>query len=138
MELSPCPIFVDAEQCRSRINALSYGLVASADISQLPFVVISVIFLAMEQGLEENVIIVIPEHSVLQYTFSREGYPPACNPLVGMPHATSSPQQINGISILSTPARQVRQPDLVDLMSLFIEWGLTIQKRKWFDRAGYR
>ncbi len=62
MELSPCPIFTDAEQCRSRINAFSYGLVASADISQLPFVVISVIFLAMEQGLEENVIIVIPEH----------------------------------------------------------------------------
>ena len=59
MELSPCPIFVDAEQCRSRINAFSYGFVASADISQLPFVVISVIFLAVEQGVEEDVIIVL-------------------------------------------------------------------------------
>ena len=59
MELNLCPIFVDAEQCRSRINAFSYGFVASADISQLPFVVISVIFLAMEQGVEEDVIIVL-------------------------------------------------------------------------------
>jgi len=30
------------------------------------------------------------------------------------------------------------QPDLVDLMNLFIEWGLTIQKKKWLDRVGYR
>jgi len=59
MELSPCPIFVGAEQWRSRINAFSYGFVASADISQLPFVVISVIFLAAEQGVEEDVIIVL-------------------------------------------------------------------------------
>jgi hypothetical protein len=59
MRLGPCPIFVDAEQCRSRINALSYGFVVSADISQLPFVVISLIFLAMEHGTEENVIIVL-------------------------------------------------------------------------------
>jgi len=30
------------------------------------------------------------------------------------------------------------QPDLVDLMNLFIEWGLTIQKKKWLDRiVGY-
>ena len=42
MELNLCPIFAGAEQCRSRINAFSYGFVASADISQLPFVVISV------------------------------------------------------------------------------------------------
>ena len=48
-----------SEKCRSRINAFSYGLVASAAISQLPFVVNSVIFLAMEQGVEENVIIVL-------------------------------------------------------------------------------
>ena len=59
MELSPCPIFVGAEKCRSRINAFSYGFVASADISQLPFVVISVIFLAVEQGVEKNVITVL-------------------------------------------------------------------------------
>ena len=67
MRLSPCPIFVDAEQCRSRINAFSYGFVASADISRLPFVVISVIFLAVEQGAEENVIIVLRALSAPAY-----------------------------------------------------------------------
>ena len=29
------------------------------------------------------------------------------------------------------------KPDLVDLMNLFIGWGLTIQKKKWLDRVGY-
>jgi len=28
--------------------------------------------------------------------------------------------------------------DLVDLMNLFIVWGLSIQKKKWLDRMGYR
>ncbi len=27
---------------------------------------------------------------------------------------------------------------LVDLMNLFIGWGLQIQKQKWLDRVGYR
>ena len=62
MRLGPCPIFVDAEQCRSPINAFSYSFVASADISQLPFVVISLTSLAMEEGADENAIIVMPEH----------------------------------------------------------------------------
>jgi len=39
-----------------RINAFSYGFVASADISQLSFVVISLTSLAMEQRAEENAI----------------------------------------------------------------------------------
>ena len=57
MELNLYPIFADAEQCRSRINAFSHGFVASADISHLLFVANNVIFLAMEQGVvEENVI----------------------------------------------------------------------------------
>jgi hypothetical protein len=30
------------------------------------------------------------------------------------------------------------QPDLVGLMSLFISWGMAIQKKKWLDRVGYR
>ena len=30
------------------------------------------------------------------------------------------------------------KPDLVDLMNLFISWGLEIQKQKWLDRVGYR
>jgi len=59
MELNLCVIFAGAEQSRSRINAFSYALVASADISQLPLVANSVIFLAAEQGVEEIVIIVL-------------------------------------------------------------------------------
>ena len=62
MELSPCPVFVDVEQCRSPINAFSYSFVASADISRLSFVVISLTSLAMEEGADENAIIVMPEH----------------------------------------------------------------------------
>jgi len=32
----------------------------------------------------------------------------------------------------------IPKPDLVDLMNLFIGWGLQIQKQKWLDRTGYR
>ena len=76
MELSPCPIFVDAEQCRSPIKVLSYAFVASADISQLPFVVISLIFLAREQGAEEDVIIVLRALSAPVY-FQYRRLPPS-------------------------------------------------------------
>ena len=56
-----------SEECRSPIKVFSYGFVASVDISQLPFVVISVIFLAMEQGVEEDVIIVLQALSAPVY-----------------------------------------------------------------------
>jgi len=32
----------------------------------------------------------------------------------------------------------IPKPDLIDLMNLFIGWGLEIQKQKWLDRVGYR
>lgn len=32
----------------------------------------------------------------------------------------------------------IPKPDLVNLMNLFIRWGLQIQKQKWLDRVGYR
>lgn len=32
----------------------------------------------------------------------------------------------------------IPKPELVDLMNLFIGWGLTILKKKWLDRVGYR
>jgi len=32
----------------------------------------------------------------------------------------------------------IPKPDLVDLINLFIGWGLSIQKKKWLDRMGYR
>ena len=39
MKLNLCVIFAGAEQCRSRINAFSYGFVSLADVAQLLFVV---------------------------------------------------------------------------------------------------
>jgi len=32
----------------------------------------------------------------------------------------------------------ITKPELVDLMNLYIGWGLAIQKKKWLDRVGYR
>jgi len=32
----------------------------------------------------------------------------------------------------------IAKPDLVDLINLFIGWGLSIQKKKWLDRMGYK
>jgi len=32
----------------------------------------------------------------------------------------------------------IPKPDLVDLVNLYIGWGLSIQKKKWLDRMGYR
>lgn len=32
----------------------------------------------------------------------------------------------------------IPSPELVDLMNLYIGWGLAIQKKKWLDRVGYR
>lgn len=31
----------------------------------------------------------------------------------------------------------IKKPDLVNLMNLFIVWGLSIQKKKWLDHMGY-
>lgn len=32
----------------------------------------------------------------------------------------------------------IPKADLVDLINLYIEWGMSIQKRKWLDRMGYK
>ena len=32
----------------------------------------------------------------------------------------------------------IPKPDLVDLMNLFINWGMAVLKRQWLDRVGYR
>lgn len=32
----------------------------------------------------------------------------------------------------------IPKPELVDLINLFIGWGLAIQKKKWLDRMGYK
>lgn len=39
MKLNLCVIFAGAEQCRSQINAFSYGFVSLVDVGQLLFVV---------------------------------------------------------------------------------------------------
>ena len=39
---------------------------------------------------------------------------------------------------LAFKSDDIPKPDLVDLMNLFIGWGLQIQKQKWLDRVGYR
>jgi len=33
---------------------------------------------------------------------------------------------------------EIPNPDLTNLMNLFIGWGLAILKKKWLDRVGYR
>lgn len=32
----------------------------------------------------------------------------------------------------------IPKPDLVNLMNLFIGWGMTVLKKQWLDRVGYR
>lgn len=41
-------------------------------------------------------------------------------------------------ALLAFKMGDIPKPDLVNLMNLFINWGLTIQKKKWLDRVGYR
>ena len=38
---------------------------------------------------------------------------------------------------LAVKLGDIPKPKLVDLMNLFIDWGLQIQKQKWLDRVGY-
>jgi len=39
---------------------------------------------------------------------------------------------------LAHKMEDIPKPDLVNLMNLFIIWGLSILKKKWLDRMGYR
>jgi len=39
---------------------------------------------------------------------------------------------------LAFKMEDIPKPDLVNLINLFIVWGLSIQKKKWLDRMGYR
>ena len=32
----------------------------------------------------------------------------------------------------------IPKPDLVNLMNLFIGWGMTVLKQKWLEKSGYR
>ncbi|MBA7610090.1 hypothetical protein ES703_17295 [subsurface metagenome] len=39
---------------------------------------------------------------------------------------------------LAHKMEDIPKPDLVNLINLFIVWGLSIQKKKWLDKMGYR
>ena len=39
---------------------------------------------------------------------------------------------------LAYKMEDIPKPDLVNLINLFIGWGLSIQKKKWLDRMGYK
>lgn len=47
-------------------------------------------------------------------------------------------QMLKDSAELAFKLGDIPKPDLVDLMNLFIGWGLHIQKEKWLDRVGYR
>ncbi|MFH1646612.1 MAG: hypothetical protein ABID71_02825 [Chloroflexota bacterium] len=47
-------------------------------------------------------------------------------------------QKLRDCAELAHKMGDIPKPDLVDLMNLFIGWGMAIQKKKWLDRVGYR
>jgi len=47
-------------------------------------------------------------------------------------------QKLRDCAELAHKMGDIPKPDLVDLMNLFISWGMAIQKKKWLDRVGYR
>jgi len=47
-------------------------------------------------------------------------------------------QMLKDSADLAFEMGEIDKPDLVDLMNLFIGWGLTILKKKWLDRMGYK
>jgi hypothetical protein len=47
-------------------------------------------------------------------------------------------QKLKDCAELAYKMGDIPKPDLVNLMNLFINRGMAIQKKKWLDRAGYR
>jgi len=47
-------------------------------------------------------------------------------------------QKLRDCAELACKMGDIPKPDLVDLMSLYISWGMAIQKKKWLDRVGYK
>lgn len=47
-------------------------------------------------------------------------------------------QMLKDSAELAFKLGDIPKPDLVDLMNLFIGYGLQILKQKWLDRVGYR
>jgi hypothetical protein len=47
-------------------------------------------------------------------------------------------QKLKDCAELAYKMGDIPKPDLVNLMNLFISWGMAIQKKKWLDRVGYK
>jgi hypothetical protein len=47
-------------------------------------------------------------------------------------------QTLRNAAELAYEMEDISKPDLVDLMNLYIKWGMEVQKKKWLDRIGYR
>lgn len=46
-------------------------------------------------------------------------------------------QTLKDATELAYKMEDIPKPDLVNLMNLYITWGLAIQKQKWLERVGY-
>ncbi len=47
-------------------------------------------------------------------------------------------EKLKGTAELAYRLELIPNPDLVDLINLFIGWGMAVLKRYWLDRIGYR
>lgn len=47
-------------------------------------------------------------------------------------------QTLKDAATLAFKMGDIPKPDLVNLMNLYIEWGMAVQKKKWLDRVGYK
>jgi hypothetical protein len=47
-------------------------------------------------------------------------------------------QKLKDCAELAYKMKDIPKPDLVDLMNLFISWGMAVLKKKWLDRVGYK
>ena len=47
-------------------------------------------------------------------------------------------QRLKDCAELAYKMGDIPKPDLVNLMNLYINWGMAIQKKKWLDKVGYR
>ncbi len=45
---------------------------------------------------------------------------------------------LKGAADIAYKMGDISKPDLVNVINLFIAWGLSIQKKKWLDRMEYR
>ena len=86
---------------------LATALSLPSAISRQLFVVISVVFWVGNMELMVNYRSSSDNESLGILSVQKRRLPLVCNPIVGVSHDTFLPQQLNGISILSTPARRV-------------------------------